>query len=463
MKRPLRDLLRWAGLGLVVLFAIVILAAVAISFQGRQKLAKVRGELLAKGEKLTWSELAPRPVPDDQNVVADPIWKAPPNLSKNQETPWKEAPVFQLNSPLAEKERREFAKLFGADDMGDWLGVAWNSDLSDRKASREQANWILAAIAPYDPVLDRVHELLKRPSLRFGQNSDIYKNEAYSFGGGCLDVGKALSLRALANLALDNTDAAARDITDLLSLVEKMGNQSLLYMEMLRLGIAARVPSLIRAGISEHQWSAEQLVKFEAALRPIDFVAGIAQAFRGERGVRNQIIEEVRTGSRTVGDAHIIPDGKGWPYGNALVYACHTVFGPGDHAALNLDIQQIVEMLDRSREDGAQRIQIGAMLKTHNPITECLCCSFLYQLGGNIDVAVMEQTQLDQTRIACALESCRIKHGAYPQSLSALVPDNIPQLLVDRFSLALMKYQLTSADRFELSARSGEDTITWKN
>jgi hypothetical protein len=242
-----------------------------------------------------------------------------------------------------------------------------------------------------------------------------------------------------------------------------MNNQSLLYMEMLRLGVAARVPSLIRTGISEHQWSAEQLANFEAALRPIDFVAGIAQAFRGERGMHNQVFEEVRSGTRSVGEALGKNLGKGPPYGNAIAHAYLTVFGPGDHAALNLVVQQIVETLDRSRQAGFQKIQVGAMHRAHSPITECLCANFLFLLGGNVDVAIEMQTELDQTRIACALESYRIGHGSYPGNLSALVPASIPELPVDRYSLAPMNYELIDPDRFELSARSGDETLSWKN
>ena len=63
---------------------------------------------------------------------------------------------------------------------------------------------------------------------------------------------------------------------------------------------------------------------------------------------------------------------------------------------------------------------------------------------------VTMQTHLDQTRLAVALERCRLAHGAFPERLAELVPDFIAAVPVDTYSRQPMIYRRKEGGSFLL-------------
>ncbi len=53
---------------------LVVLAYSWLSYAGRRDWARAKQELIARGEKLSLAELAPKPIPDSENFFADPLW-----------------------------------------------------------------------------------------------------------------------------------------------------------------------------------------------------------------------------------------------------------------------------------------------------------------------------------------------------------------------------------------------------
>ena len=60
------------------------------------------------------------------------------------------------------------------------------------------------------------------------------------------------------------------------------------------------------------------------------------------------------------------------------------------------------------------------------------------------------QTTLNQARIVCALERCRMARGQYPESLAELTPQFIGQLPLEVIDGAPMRYRRTSDGKFVL-------------
>jgi len=68
------------------------------------------------------------------------------------------------------------------------------------------------------------------------------------------------------------------------------------------------------------------------------------------------------------------------------------------------------------------------------------------------------QTFVNEARIVCALERCRIARGQYPESLSDLVPQFIPQLPVDVIHGGPMHYRRTADRKFLLYSVGWNET-----
>jgi len=463
----LKHTLKWTVLLVILAASFLALAGAVISQQGRSRLAQVKNELAAKGEKLTLSELLPPPIPDSLNVFEDPIWRAveptgdrPPRLILT--------PLALADTPLTQAEIAQGKKLFDSTVFADSspinrLGAAKYAVVENypKALNPQQALWLLASMKNFDPLLERISDLLERPSAKFRENSDLLHQEVYTYGGGLSFARDAFSARASARMALGNSDQAASDISALGNLIIKTATEPSFYMEMMRLGIAANLEQLIRVGVMQRAWSEEQLSSFEAILRQIDLIQGIANAFRAERGLHNQVLEELHAGERRIKPEDLPGPFHARPFGAELFFAYLKIFGSADQANLNRDIQSLVEMLEISDDNGFDEEAIKKLQSPHGPWS--LSGNLLYMLGGNVLMAAALQTSLEQTRIACALERYRIQYGSYPRELACLVPEFLPIVLRDRYTHEPMKYTLLEEDHFELSARSGEETMRWAN
>lgn len=78
------------------------------------------------------------------------------------------------------------------------------------------------------------------------------------------------------------------------------------------------------------------------------------------------------------------------------------------------------------------------------------------------------QSIIDMAVLACALERYRLKEGAYPESLSALIPAYLEAMPLGSGPPALLSYQLNE-DGYELKANRWPDLparshmeVTWK-
>jgi len=453
-------ILRWLAFALVVLLSLAVLAAAWISHEGRQRLAAVRAELLARGEKLTLVELAPPPIPDAVNFFADPIWQSlPPESDEERQhaTTRYRGPIGALDTPITDAERAAFGRLFpGASVKNDEESRVRTCcqlahSLADTQAlgRREQAAQILDSIGSFTPELERIHRLLDRGAARYpidyAYNPWAKRFDPYP---GIHDIGKVLFARAMAGIALGDGEASARDATDLIRLAETARLDPLLYSQMTRASLLSMAIHVIKFGTAAHVWSDEQLARIEARLRPINILAGVALGFRGDRGLHNQILERFHSGRKSQ-DAEVWRS-SGWDSPAGIAYL--TVFGPGDQAALNADVQRIVELADRAEEEGFDPEKITAISQERHWMPRTFRDTFLDLLAGNFAVAAEQQDELSQARIALALERYLLRRGHYPEGLAELAPDDLLTLPLSVHSLEPMRYERTTPDHFVLAA-----------
>jgi len=479
-----KRLLRWTAFALLAAVTLLALAVSWISYQGRLDWARTKTDLLAKGEKLTLVELAPPPVPDKDNFFADPIWKteSAPDIHSFPKTAL--SPIRRVDTPLTSSEAATFRKLFPND--GD-LATKARAEACYRTAftypeifhsteSTERAAFLLEALAPLRPAMDRIRELLKRPMARWQYDySEHFFTQTLDPYPGLMSVAEAFSADGSIHLALGETSKAAEDTRIALDLSERLKGDPLLYAQMLRAGILATAIDVLEQGLSAHAWLDADLQQFEVILARIDEMSGGALALRGARGQGNQMIEALAKNPSLWEPSalwHSYYDVAGKPKWRAaleilLLRIQITIFGAGDQATLNRLIQQIVEVFDSSATTGfrfpeeARKSRNGLDFITHFRTEQ-----FRFILGTASTLA-RQQTDFRQALIVCALERYRLKYKCYPEMLDALVPGFISRLPKDVYTAKPFQYRLESSDRFRLWSvgpmqDDSNDDIVWR-
>ena len=462
----MRHFFKWLGIGLLTLICLILLAAGGLlgwmKWAGDRDWKRVQAELQAKGEKLTFAELIPPPPPDDQNFFADPLWMQLTDLvpvkNKNEEgvevTSWeprlpaKELLINQGNTPLTNTEKMRLKAFLPKSEE------AYPPDRSDfRLLNRELrtttdpvrrklfAQLILDLMQPASPMLAKITELSKRPSAYFPlRYQDIDKGAIIGCHNEVLKLGQLLNTKCMAELILNNVEAAFTDIHSLASLASAQGSQPLLIYHLIRLSVVSMALNNINVGIELHQWTDAQLAGFQTMLKKNDLADDLCFTLRGERIFANHMDYSTSVGHSPMG----------------IFFNLVLSYSKPAHSSL---MQDAIEKLQSNKSTGVnvttslfeQRLkEIHAdPLKNLLYHMETLALPTLY---GAIEKTIEVQTQIYQTIIACALERFRIAHGFYPASLDALIPEYLVAIPKEPTTGEPMHYRLEPEGKFLLWA-----------
>jgi len=77
-----------------------------------------------------------------------------------------------------------------------------------------------------------------------------------------------------------------------------------------------------------------------------------------------------------------------------------------------------------------------------------------------VETAARNQTWVDQARIACALERCRLANGKYPDTLAALVPQFLDKIPRDIINGKPMSFARTDEQNFKLYSIGWNEWMT---
>lgn len=470
------------------LLTILALVLACLSFEGRRNWDRTKKELLAKGEKLSLAEFIPPPIPDEQNFFADPLWmeltdlveqphpagfkSAAPRLPEGQRQI--DGLVLLL---LTDAERQsleaKFPEFAPIDASKQQFSVARKPWLEiEKKTPQERkraAEFALSVLAYSEPVISRIEQLGQRPGARFPANyEDGFNIEFDQHLSYLMMAGQVLSMRARAELELGRTEAFRRDTLTTWRLAKTARGEPRLISFLVEMTMDGIGLALINLGVKTHSWTDSDLSDFEQALAPLDLVQSMSPALRSERGFFNQFFETLSRGNKAswyiLGRPQLKdPAEISKPLPAPLFWIYRHVLLAGDQAFYNRAIQRWVDAIDQAPQRGMNarqlsRIDDGLMnsglQKYRHPFSSLTLLSAfnvtLSAFNGYIKTAALRQTEINQTRIACALERSRLKHGVYPESLDALVPEYFSSLPVDVITLQPMHYRRTEPDKFLL-------------
>jgi hypothetical protein len=480
--------LRWT-LGPVYLLLIALVTPVAVltgieNVRGAWAWRQTRAELVAKGERLTYNELLPTPVPADQNFASLPLFA---NLfdythPKRGAVTWRDTNAqrrfWVLNLPDNHLPDRKSGS--GPISLADWA-VAFRTSMSDRAAnpSKPESNdaWqpayvaassnatpgrvVLTALSVADPLIRDVCEFSERPHARFPVHFEENFNALLPHLAAGKGISRHLALRVEARLAEGDAAGAFADQLCGLRVAGIFREEPLLISQLVRIAQAAIAGNALWPGIRQHQWTDVQLVEFQRRLTSGDYLKNMARSLEGERAGAIAMLDQMAT------TGHPNPMGLGADFAMSDEPApalTRLLFPPGwirqNETRIALFHQRMIEFGRNLATNlppggwspalrefrGQMQASLSEVRSPHN---------MLYQmLVPALDKAIAKAARADQNAAmaatACALERHWKKHGAYPESLAALVPEFMPEAPRDLMDGQPLRYRRTDSGLFQL-------------
>ncbi len=208
-------------------------------------------------------------------------------------------------------------------------------------------------------------------------------------------------------------------------------------------------------GLRDHAWTEPELRKLEADMASVRVWQDYRRAFSSERGFGNwcgDLLVGPSSGERTNMVSGLGATSPNYP-GIPLVFVPRRIFRDNQLR----ENQNFDELVARASEDGSRFDPDGpnpSSAENLNGLFEPYYY-FLFRLSAPVfsevgNRFVQLQTQLDELRLACALERFWLVHGAFPEKLTELVPDFIAGLPEDTFSRRQLIYRRQDGGTFLL-------------
>ena len=261
--------------------------------------------LRAAGEPVTLEEWLPKPPPDDQNFMLNPVFVRRHGFG--QLTPAKPEGGYFLptNVKVAEDDSSlpfPYEALGTSDGSGKVDMVAIAAFLPEplrppAGATQQQAaHAILQWIGQWEPDFAALMEAARtRPVSHLPPGSgEGGRDTRWQSVDGWLDLAKVLQLRAIAQVTAGDGAGALDSIGLMLHLGRAAAAEpEFLLNYVLSVATIALVGVPLNHCLATHLCTDAQLVEMEHLLRPIDFRADFRRALRGERFYFSRAVEEI--------------------------------------------------------------------------------------------------------------------------------------------------------------------------
>jgi hypothetical protein len=273
---------------------------------------------------------------------------------------------------------------------------------------------------------------------------------------------RIFTVQMRAHLALGDSAAAYADFQEGFQAYRALEKEPTLTCGLGRALTLTILFSQVGHGLRERTWAESELKKIEADLASIRVWEDYRLGMASERGSCNGMMDQLANAS-SVKRAQMIGVWGGVGPGNmngstALSTLMWTLIQKrvfrDNQLRQNQHFDELLARLDSAdtRLDLDRAIPSGPE-KLANAFDRYYY--FFLRITGSIYSKVEQRylalkTQLEETRLASALERFRIAHGAYPETLSELVPDFLPRLPQDPYADAPLIYRRVEGGTFLL-------------
>jgi hypothetical protein len=407
-------------------------------------------EARARGVKLTLAEFAPPEIPDAENFAALPMFRAIFNGGVQR----------PMELPTTNGTRPEFGNALKGERM-DW--TAWQTFFKDAGYISETTDSpprdVLRGVEHYAPQFKEWGEWRTRPRCRFTLDTRDVMAMPLTHLGAFVGAAKLFALRMRVRFALHDSGGAYGDFREGLQAYHALKEEPVLITGLVRISALNIVLAAVGDGLAQSAWTDTELKAVADDLALVRVGAAYLQAFSSERGFGNQFEEQMIAMSplqraqkyTAINAANFLGTG-GFPPSWLLTILPQRLYRD-NQLRYNLHMDELC-----ARATDAQTpflASAGTPTSLENPDGLDAYYYFLFTQSNAVFSVVASkfvrvQTQLDQTRIAIALERFRLARGAYPETLAELVPEFIEAVPAETYSRQPMIYRPQDGGTFLL-------------
>jgi hypothetical protein len=427
-------------LGLAWLITLAAAFVTGVNVHGQRLWRVYQRQALARGDRLDVASLAPRAVPEEQNFAMTPLL-APLfeyQVQRGLGGVWRNSNAVNRLAHLniAGGTHYPGTGSWRAGELADLS--AWQAhyrklpDFPSTPQPQSPGADVLLALSKFEAQIAELRLASERPQARFPLHYEEGMFMLYPHFPAVLNLLRVAQLRALAELAEGQEDAALADARLALRLAESLRDEPLLVAQLKRAAFLELALQPLWEGLARHRWSDNHLRQWEQDLAKVDLLEGLEQAVHYER-------------NWAVG--HSLP-GHPWVFGGYI---------KGNQAIMGQILEERLLPIVRARE---HRVDVGRIRSdlTRPGSQPRLTLYFGRHLAALLMPAVARgaislsarQTAVDQARIACALERYRLRHQQLPDTLEVLQPEFIERLPHDLVTGQPMRYRRYEAGGFTL-------------
>jgi len=452
--------------GVACAITLVALFYAEENWRGKRAWEAHKRQWEAKGEKFTLVQLAPPPVPDEQNFAMTPLLKAAMDCSGGNEGMVGRdtngvARLERLSAELSDGRRTNDSLVLGNLEKGTFADLAvcrefyrGNKNYPQPATPGPVAADIVFALGKYDPEIKELREAAAtRPNSRFAIEYDHEPSWTILLPhlAKVKQICKLTQARAVARLELGQSREAFEELMPGLRLSDSIRDEPLLIDHLVRIATLNLNLQVLREGLLRHAWSDVQLAELEKYLASLNLLAEYKLAMRGERACNTSGLDWLRRQKyiHLVGESFLdaFAEGRGpgskylnlmpsgWYYQNMLTISrMHQEF----------TLPSVDEKAHRVLPEFSGRLDEALMTmiqKRYQPY-KIFAAMLFPAVNGATRKSARMQTFVDAARVACALERYRLTEGKLPETLDTLVPRFIESVPTDVIDGKPLRYRL---------------------
>jgi hypothetical protein len=432
-------------------------------FRTRAMWRAYQTEAAQRGLALQLADYLPAVPPDEENFASIPLFEKLFANAGNPQSPGAESFALPEGKPpkLSDHSIAQRIDLVAWQRFFDGAGLASTNGGAgeDRTAAAE----LLRSLDRYAAPIAELRRAATRPVTRFPVKWD----DGWSALLPHLAVLKnAATINALwieAHLAQRDSKAAYEDFRFGLRLAAALEKEPVLLSGLVRIAMLQTLGNAVWSGLAIEAWDDSSARQIADDLAPLALLKEWHFAMNSERAAMNTMFDQLVKGTGKE-RAKVLAGTLGAGGANGTLWGLiPTSWLRRNQLWLNRYTDQALAQLDPTDE------RFRAVESRHSP--ESLRSSFF--LGRYYALAIVaapaydriEQrylathTFLRQIQTACALERFRRKHGEYPQTMDALVPDFIEAVPRDVMDGQPLRYRRVADGRFILYSigQNGKD------
>ena len=261
----MKKFLHWFVRIVIALVVLVLAFYGEENWRGKHAWEKYRHERESKGDRFEWSSIVQPPIPDAENFAATPFFAA----------------LFPSPSGYPHFDAIRLPDC-SDDARGRWLrGRVGNLAMWQKAFTNDN---LLAALAKYDPILTEITEASHRPKCRFPISQEDFVKVQMPQLQYSRSLARIYLLRAQAELAAGQSDAALSDVQTCLRLAKALDDEPVMILSYLvRTAIIDLAVQAVWEGLATHRWSEAQLGTLQTEFERMDQFNAYAHALRGGR------------------------------------------------------------------------------------------------------------------------------------------------------------------------------------